>query len=460
MGNPFVFEPVLAFALIGSFIVIGVFLRAKIGLFQTFLLPSCLIGGVLGCIFLNFKLVDLSFTHFETIAYHCLNIAFISVGLTRKNVRDSGKGKGKQVFRGALWMSLMKGVTWPLQAIVGLLFVILFTGIGQDMFSTFGLFLPLGFNEGPGQALSIAKVYEGFGFQDATTVGLTFALIGYIFCFFVGMPLLRAGLKKGSAEYGQKSLADGFLKGIIPANGDGDGDARDVPRKTLYPENIDNMAYQFAMVGLVYVLTFSFCYGISLILPMGTKKIVWGLFFVIGMTLAAIVTQIMKKIGVAYLVDPGTQHRITGFALDFMIAATLMAIQLAVVWKFIVPILAISLTGGLLTLLSIVYFGKRQENLMLERTIVVYGTYTGQLSTGLLLLRVVDPEFRSSLLVELGVFAVMVAPITLPCLVFATGQVSWGWGIWQTIGIYGAILVISLILIKILKFWGHPRELF
>ena len=32
-----------------------------------------------------------------------------------------------------------------------------FTGIGQDIFPTFGLFLPLGFNEGPGQALSLAK---------------------------------------------------------------------------------------------------------------------------------------------------------------------------------------------------------------------------------------------------------------------------------------------------------------
>jgi len=142
-----------------------------------------------------------------------------------------------------------------------------------------------------------------------------------------------------------------------------------------------------------------------------------------------------------------------------MIAATLMAIQLQVVWKFIVPIVAISVTGGLLTLFSIVYFGKRQDNLMFERTIVTYGTYTGQLSTGLLLLRIVDPEFRSSLLVELGVFAVMVAPITLPCLVFSTGQVSWGWGIWQTMAIYGAIMVVSLTLLKVLKYWGKPKEL-
>jgi len=293
MGNPFIFDPVLAFSLIGMFLVIGVFLRAKIRFFQSFLLPSCLIGGILGCVFLNFKFMDLSFTLFETIAYHCLNIAFISVGLTQGGNKSKSTGKSKQVLRGALWMALMKGITWPLQAIVGLLFVLFFTGMGQEIFPSFGLFLPLGFNEGPGQALSIAKVYEDFGFKDAATIGLTFALFGYLFCFFVGMPLIRAGLKKGRAKYGNKTLAEDFMKGIIASKKDTDD--QEAPRKTLYSENIDNMAYQFAMVGLAYLLTYFFCYGLTLILPGGTKKIVWGVFFVIGMAIAAIMTRIMKK---------------------------------------------------------------------------------------------------------------------------------------------------------------------
>ena len=458
MSNPFIFEPILAFAAIGIFLVLGVILRARIGLFQSFLLPSCLIGGVIGCVLLNLELFDLSHTLFENIAYHCLNIAFISVGLTRSNSGPESTGQGKSVLRGALWMSLMKGITWPMQAIIGLLFVVLFSAVRQDVFKTFGLFLPLGFNEGPGPALVLGKVYETFGFQHAPTVGLTFSLIGYIFCFLVGMPLIRLGLKKGKAKYGQKSLPPAFLKGIIPP--DEEKNDREAPRRTLYPENIENLAFQFAMIGVAYILTYLLISGFALLLPPALQKTIWGFFFGIGLIVGIAITQLLKKIGVARLVDTGTQHQITGFALDYMITGTIMAIKLAVVWLFIVPILAISISGGIMTILVILYFGKRQDNMALERTVVVYGTYTGQLSTGLLLLRLVDPEFRSSLLLELGIFGMMVAPITIACMVLATGQVSWGWGIFQTIGIYAAVMIVSLVAMKILKFWGKPRDLF
>ena len=61
-------------------------------------------------------------------------------------------------------MALVEGVTFPLQAVIGGLCVILFGLFGQELFYTFGFFVPLGFTEGPGQALSIGKVWEGFGF--------------------------------------------------------------------------------------------------------------------------------------------------------------------------------------------------------------------------------------------------------------------------------------------------------
>jgi len=336
--------------------------------------------------------------------------------------------------------------------------VLLFSAIGQDLFPSFGLFLPLGFNEGPGPALALGKVYEGFGFQHASTIGLTFALMGYFFCFFVGMPFIRAGLKKGAAKYGQKSLPDAFLKGIVP-KGEKKEDPEG-PKKTLYPENIDNLAFQIGMIGIAYVITYFICSGLAEILPLNSRKVVWGFFFAFGMLVGIIITQVLKRIGVAHLMDPGTQHRITGFALDFMIAGTLMAIQLSVVWTFLIPILAISLSGGIVTVLVILYFGRRQDDMPLERTVVVYGTYTGQLSTGLLLLRIVDPEFRSTLLLELGIFGFIVAPITFGCMIMATGQVSWGWSVWQTIGIYSIVALVSLVLMKVLKYWGKPVDLF
>ncbi|NOY68214.1 MAG: hypothetical protein GXP53_01790 [Deltaproteobacteria bacterium] len=456
METPFVFEPLLGFGAIGIFLVIGVILRAKFRFFQSFLVPSCLIGGTLGCILLNASIFDLHFSLFENFAYHFLNIAFISVGLTPGENENKKQGKGKQVLRGSLWMSFMKGITWPLQAIIGLGCVLLFNTFGKELFPTFGLLLPVGFNEGPGQALSIGKVYTEFGFEHAVTVGLTFAVIGYIFCFFLGMPLVKKGLSCGSAKYGKKSLPKDFLKGILPR------EKKDIVagRLTLHTENIDNLAFQLGLVGLIYTLTYFLCFGITRIIPPTTGKVLWGFFFGIGMIMAVLFRWLLNRVGIAHLIDPGIQRRITGFGVDIMITATLMAINLGLVWKYIVPILIMSIPSGILTLLSILYFGRRMGFLNLEHTVVVYGMYTGQMSTGLLLLRMVDPEFKSPMLMELGIYPFIVFPFTAVCMVLATLPVSYGMSIGLAIGIYAAVMLLTLVLLKVMKLWGAPKKLF
>ncbi len=456
METPFVFEPLLGFGAIGIFLVAGVLLRAKFRFLQAFLLPSCLIGGILGCLLLNMGLFNLPFSLFENFAYHFFNIAFISCGLTQNENPDGEPVGGKQVLRGSLWMALMKGITWPMQAIIGLGAVFLFNLLGKELFPTFGLLLPVGFNEGPGQALSIGKVYAEFGFEHAISVGLTFAVIGYIFCFFVGMPLVKRGLSKGTIKYGKKSLPDDFLKGIVPKEKKGDS----AGRLTLHAENIDNLAFQLGLVGLIYMLTYFFCGSISQLFPPAFGKVLWGFFFGIGMIMAIIFRWLLGRVGSIHLVDPGIQRRISGLGIDIMITATLLAINLSLVWLYIVPILVISIPSGILTLLSILYFGRRMGSMPLEHTIVTYGMYTGQMSTGLLLLRMVDPEFKSPMLMELGAFAFVVLPFTATCMILATLPVSSGMHIGLAMGIYAAIMLFTLLLLKVTKFWGTPEKLF
>ncbi|NIU58348.1 MAG: sodium:glutamate symporter, partial [Phycisphaerae bacterium] len=95
------------------------------------------------------------------------------------------------------------------------LLVIIFGILGLKLFPTFGFLVPLGFEEGPGQALSVGKVWEGFGFAQAATLGLTFAAIGYFFAFFVGVPLVNWGIRKGLAAHGNQDLSRDVLTGII-----------------------------------------------------------------------------------------------------------------------------------------------------------------------------------------------------------------------------------------------------
>ncbi len=77
MNTPVDMSYFLAFGFIGICIYTGVFLRAKIKLLQNFLVPACMIGGIIGMILLNLNLIPLKAVYFQTLAYHFFIISFI-----------------------------------------------------------------------------------------------------------------------------------------------------------------------------------------------------------------------------------------------------------------------------------------------------------------------------------------------------------------------------------------------
>jgi len=85
-------------------------------------------------------------------------------------------------------MALVQAVSFPMQALIGALITLAFIMGGKALHETFGFLLPLGFNEGPGQALSFGRVWEQAGFMDGSTIGLTFATLGFFFAFLSECP--------------------------------------------------------------------------------------------------------------------------------------------------------------------------------------------------------------------------------------------------------------------------------
>ena len=453
MEIPFAFEPILVFGCLSIFLLIGVVLRAKIAFFQKFLFPSCLIGGLLGLILISVGLIDLPIPIFETFAYHFFVLSFISVGLTGGGGQDRPEAGHRALLKGPLWMALIEGVTISAQAVCGCLLVLLFGFLGWDLFPTFGLLVPLGFTEGPGQALSIGKVWEGFGFAHAATIGLTFAAIGFLFAFFVGVPLVNWGIRRGLPVHSPGTLPRDLLVGVIP----GDQDKEPAGHLTMHSGNIDTLAFQMALVGLVYVVTYVFVILLARLLPPDVGKTLWGFFFFFGMFFGLVIRWLMGRFGVAHLIDPGIQRRITGWAVDFLIVSTVMAVQLVIVWQFIVPILVMSLTGGVVTTFLVIYFGKRISDLNLERTVSIYGTCTGTVSSGLLLLRIADPDFRTPVALEIGLMNILVVPIILGAMILVNAPVWWGWSVGLTALVFLGLFILCLALLRILNYWGRPK---
>ncbi|MBT8371655.1 MAG: hypothetical protein KJO34_11885, partial [Deltaproteobacteria bacterium] len=444
MQIPFPFESMLLFGSLATMLLIGVFLRANIPFFQHFLIPSCLIGGVLGLILLNTGVFRLSVSNLETFAYHFFNISFISVGLTSSDNNANRGFRDKGFFKGPLWMALSQTIIFNLQAIVGGLGVILFGFFGFKLFPTFGFLAPLGFEEGPGQAVAFGKVWEGLGFEHAATIGLTFAAIGYFLAFFVGVPLANWGIRKGLAVHAPKKLPRDFLTGIMPKKQLN----RSAGTQTLNSANVDTLAFQAALVGLVYVLTYGLVRTLGSFFAPDVASLLWGFFFFFGLIIAFVVRWLMGKAGVDYLIDSGVQRRITGWSIDFLIISTIMAIKLAIVWEYILPISTISLFCGVLTTVVLLFLGKRLWSYNFERTLVIFGTVTGTVSCGLLLLRIVDPDFKTPAMIEVALMnVIMLAPLA-GLLVLVNATVWWNWSLAVTLLAFVAVMVAAFVAMR------------
>ncbi len=451
MNAPFPFEPLLIFGFLSIMLLLGVVLRAKVPIIQRFLFPSCLIGGILGLLIINIDMLGFDATGFETFAYHFFNISFISVGLTGSGQKK--EGAGKEFVKGSIWMALVQGISFPLQAIIGGVFVLIFGAMGTNLFKTFGFLAPLGFNEGPGQALSFGKAWESVGFEHAATIGLTYAAIGFFFSFFVGVPLANWGIRKGISSYGPKKLPQDLLTGIIPK----DQTRETAGELTLHSGNVDTLAFQAALIGFVYILTYLLVDNIGKLFGADVAKMLWGLFFFFGLGIAVIVKLLLGRIGVDHMIDPGIQRRITGWSVDFLIVSTITAIQLIVVWEYVLPIALISITNGILTTFIVIYLGKHIWSNNLERILAIYGTVTGTVSSGLLLLRIVDPEFKTPVAMEVGMVSIFVIPFIFACLMLVNAPLWWHWSLGLTLLAFAGIMILCLVLIRVLKFWGEPK---
>ncbi len=452
MNSPFPFDSMLVFAFLSGLLLLGVAMRAKVGFLQRFLFPSCLIGGVFGLVLMHTGLFDIPAGTIETFAYHFFNISFISVGLTRDDEKVQPVSR-KQLLKGPTWMALMQGLTFPMQAAVGGLFVIGFGLVGLELFPTFGFLVPLGFNEGPGQALSIGKAWEGVGFVNAGTIGLTFAAVGYFFAFFVGVPLVNYGIRKGWATFGSGELPRDFIVGLLPK----DTKNETAGSLTIHTGNAETLAFQAALVGIVYGTTWALVRVLGSVVPPDVATILWGFFFFFGLGVAYILRWMMTAAGIVHLVDPGIQRRITGWSVDYLIVATVAAIQLKIVWDYFLPISVIALANGILTTLLVIYFGKRLDAFGLERSAAIFGTVTGTVSCGLLLLRIVDPEFKTPVAFEIAVMNIFALPIVGGCTLLVNAPLWWSWSVGLTVLVFAVILSTCLLFLKLIGFTKEQK---
>ncbi|MBN1686304.1 MAG: sodium:glutamate symporter [Spirochaetales bacterium] len=420
------------FGVISVALLIATLLRAKIRFFQRFLIPNALTAGFLLLPFYNYAAPKLGLpqTSLESLIYHLLSISFISMSL-----RTSSK---KTFNKSILSTSTMIVSSLTVQGIIGfgLTFLAIAT-VFPRLFPSFGLFVPLGFELGPGQALSIGLGWQELGFEGAGSIGLTFAAFGFLWACFGGVFLINLGIRKGwlTEKQGKLLQKSKIRSGVIAEH--------EHPKAgaflTTESEAIDSMTVNAAVVAGVYLVTYLFLKLVSWLLgfvgPLGEELAVnlWGLSFVFAAIFAIVVRKLVDAAGVGRVLDDGSLTRISGFSVDLLVAASIGAISLAVLFKNLIPLLVMVTVAGVATMVYTLWISSRVfTDHRFERAIMLYGASTGTLPTGLALLRVLDPEFETPVATDYmygsGVAFFLVIPyilsINLPAYGFARNDPS------------------------------------
>ncbi|MGB9521358.1 MAG: hypothetical protein ACPL6F_01250, partial [Anaerolineales bacterium] len=111
----------------------------------------------------------------------------------------------------------------------------------------------------------------------------------------------------------------------------------------------------------------------------------------------------------------------------------------------------------LFTTIVVVYLGNRLWSYNLERMVSIYGTVIGIVPTGLLLLRIADPEFRTPAALELGFCNIMGAPVIFLGVIITYAPLWWHWSVAFTVLIYAILLLIYLIALRVFHLMGKSR---
>lgn len=422
--------------IISAGLLLATWIRVRVGFFQKYLIPNPILAGFILLPLYNFVFprLGLSTVNLGEMAYHLLSLSFVALSLKTPPRKKPGKGR---IFGTTL--SVLS--QFAVQGLIGLLLTFLFIKtIRPDLFHSFGYLLPLGFAQGPGQAYSIGESWRAFGVEDAGSIGLTFAAIGFILCSFGGVFIINYGIKREwiareKVEFlVDKDVRPGIYKPgtKLPVGG----------YQTTETEAIDSLTINLSVVLLGYFIAFLVLNGIEYLLsfigPAGEQlaETFWGLSFIFAALVGLLLKQILQKTGTQHIMDNLTLNRITGFSVDLMVASAIAAISIVVVTEYWFPILTISLVGAVCVAFSSIWYCSRifSDNRFL-RTLLVFGVSTGTLSTGLALLRVVDPDFETPVATDYtyasGITFLFAIPYILTMNItlktYVTGDYMWFW---------------------------------
>ncbi len=372
-------------------LVIGKFLRVKFKFIQRLYLPSAVIGGIVGLILVQIlgNRLDNWTVGWTSLPGFLINVVFASLflGAAIPSLSVIWDRAAPQLAYGQI-------VAWG-QWVIGLGFVLILLGSLFKVPDLFGAALPIGFEGGHGTAGGLRETFIQLGWNEGSDFSLASATAGIISAIIVGVALINWAAKRGHVTI-LKPLDDMTreeLAGLYPIE-----KRPSAGQQTVSADSIDSVALHLAIIGIAIFIG----YSIKVILMTienqffgdAEVKLFAGFpLFPLCMIGGLIVQLVVSRSPGISPVDHKLMQRLGGTALDFLVVAAISTIRIEVIAKGIVPF-SIIITGGIIwNIFCVRVLARRMlPNFWFERAIAEMGKSMGVTATGLLLLRIVDPE--------------------------------------------------------------------
>lgn len=394
-SNKILWNIILQFGVLAGIMLLANALRRKIPFIRKSLMPTAVLAGFIILLLRISGILYIDRDFMEMLTYHSIAIGFIALSLqVPQKYDEAAKGDFTGAKSGALIVS-----TYLVQGLVGLIISVgLAYTIMPGFFKAAGILLPMGYGQGTGQANNVGSTYETLGFVGGQSFGLSIAAMGYLVACVVGVAYLNILKKRGKITEGNYQTVSGSITIDDFQSGN------EVP----VSESIDRLSLQFALILLIYLLTYLVTFGIASLLqtyvPGLAKSIsplLWGFNFIIGSLLAIAFRQGFKALTNAKIMTHQYPNnyllsRISGCAFDFMVVAGIATINIEDLSGLWLPFALMSAAGAVITLWYLQWLCKKlYPGYYYEGMLSMYGMLTGTISSGVLLLRELDPSFKT-----------------------------------------------------------------
>lgn len=173
-------------------------------------------------------------------------------------------------------------------------------------------------------------------------------------------------------------------------------------------QSVDRFSVQFALVLLIYLATYLVSLGITSFLAEAVpglartlSPLIWGFNFIIGSLLATgcrLGFDALTKAKVMTRQYPNNYllSRISGLSFDCMTIAGIASIEFKELKGLFIPFILMAVLGGIVTYYYLKWICKKiYPGYEHEGMVSMYGMMTGTISSGVVLLREIDPEFKT-----------------------------------------------------------------